>query len=91
VVPKASGATSDAFYLHASYRTWGALAVTATVADYNRGAAPAQYPVVLGLGRGSTIAWLGDGAPQSVTITVPPLNTVCIDRFEVSTLRDAVP
>jgi len=89
LVPRATGAPGTAYYLHASYRTWGGLVAPVTVAGYAPGLPPAGYPIALGDGTGSTIAWLGDAAPQSVAVTIPPLNTVCFDRFEVATLRGA--
>jgi hypothetical protein len=76
------------YYLLLGYRVWRPIAV-AVAAD--TGAGPPSAPVeAVGLmpGADRSIAWLGEGSTGRVTLTIPPLSTVCLDRFEVVGTRD---
>jgi hypothetical protein len=77
------------YYLVMKYRTWQAMALPIFV-DAGAGfpGAP-ENTIALRSGRGTSIAWLGPNAPHAVLLTVPALTTICIERIDVVTLRDA--
>ena len=77
------------YYLLLTYRDWQAGALPVFV---NSGAGlPGTPEDAIGLraGTGTSIAWLGPNAPHDVLLTVPALSTICIERFDIVTLRDS--
>lgn len=85
VVPDAA---REPYYLLLSYRVWQSVALPVFVDTGSGLPGEPQNDILLSPSAGRSIAWLGVGAPHRVSLTVPPLTTVCISRLEVVSLRD---
>jgi hypothetical protein len=85
VVPDAA---RGPYYVLLGYHVWRPTVIAVSV-DVGAGipAAPLEG-VALAPGVGRSIAWLGEGSPRGVSLTIPPLTTVCIGRYDVVALRD---
>jgi hypothetical protein len=82
--------TGDApYYLHLAYRVWRPISVPVYVNSGTGYPGAPENSVVLQPGVDASIAWLGPNAPHDVLLTVPALTTVCIEHFDVVTLRNS--
>jgi len=81
-------AKAGPYYLRLEYHVWRPLELPLFV-DAGKGySAEPLSTVRLSPGASNSIAWLGQGIPHRLMVTVPPLNTVCIAGVEVASLRD---
>lgn len=85
-VPDAAGAP---YYVRLVYRVWQSVGLSVLV-DNGAGYPPApDHGIELAPNVGASISWLGEGVPQGVALTVPPLTTVCMSRLDIVSLRAA--
>jgi hypothetical protein len=77
------------YYLLLTYRDWQAAALPVFVDSGAGMPGTPENAIALQPGNGTSIAWLGPNAPHNVLLTVPALSTLCIERFDIVTLRDA--
>lgn len=76
------------YYLLLSYRVWQSSDLPLTVDTGNGYPATPYYEVNVGPGSGVSLAWLGPAPPLRVSMVVPPMETVCVNRFDIVSLRD---
>ncbi len=86
-VPAPEGEPTAAYYVKLAYRAFAATQLPLAALPPGAGAAPSNYAIAVAPGTTSSIAWIGDGPPQRVGLTVPPATTLCISRFEVATVH----
>lgn len=76
------------YYVLLGYHVWQPTALAISV-DSGAGFPPAaQQSIALSPDAATSIGWLGSGAPHRLILSIPPLSTVCLGRYEVVTARD---
>jgi len=80
--------TEAPYYVQLAYRVWQPINLAMTVDAGGRYPPIPYYTLTLSPHADASIGWLGPGSPHRVELTVPPLTTVCMSRFEIVTLRN---
>jgi hypothetical protein len=77
------------YYLLLTYRAWAPVAPAVFVNAGSGFPGSPENAIALRGSRGTSIAWLGPNSPHDLLLTIPPLTTICVERFDVVTLRDS--
>jgi len=77
------------YYVRLAARVWQPVGFGVLV-DTGVGYPPApDHAIELSPKVGASISWLGVGVPHRVELVVPPLTTVCMNRFDIVKLNNA--
>jgi hypothetical protein len=87
-LPDPPTATGRPYYALLTYRVRWPTALP-VLTDAGAGFMPADHTITVIPSVHRSISWLGEGVPHGVTVMVPALNTVCIGRFDIVSLRNA--
>ncbi len=85
-VPRPPGEATAAYYAKLTYRSWEAAQLPLAALPYGQ-PVPNGYAMTIAAGTASSIAWIGDGPPLRVAVTVPLATTICIKGFEVASVH----
>jgi hypothetical protein len=77
------------YYVRLAYHVWHPVDLP-LLADVGAGYSEAPVEELeLEPNAKASISWLGEGVPHSIKLVVPPLNTICIERFDIVSLHNA--
>jgi|GEM_PF-3628645 len=86
-LPHPPSSTGGPYYALLDYRVWQPISMPVQVFT-GSGGLPADHAVLASPGTSRSVSWLGEQDPHGVAITLPPLSTICLSRFDVVSLRD---
>lgn len=76
------------YYVRLQYRVWRAMKLGVSVDTGGGAPAIPDYQIALSPSAHASIAWIGSTPPHSVSLIMPPLSTMCLGRFDLTSIRD---